>query len=125
MTAGCRSAIWRAATTDGYLYIVDRKKDMVISGGVNVYPREIEEALLSHPAVAEIAVVGVPDALWGERLKAFIVARPDRTMTLIDLQTHCATRLSAYKIPKELQLVDALPRNANGKVLKTTLRALA
>ena len=108
---------------DGYLYIVDRKKDMVISGGVNVYPREVEEALLSHPAVADIAVVGVPDELWGERLKAFVVARPDRVLTLVDVQAHCATRLSAYKIPKELEMIDALPRNANGKVLKAALRA--
>lgn len=110
---------------EGYLYIVDRKKDMVISGGVNVYPREIEEALLSHPAVADIAVIGVPDELWGERLKAFVVARPDRTVTLVDVQTHCATRLSSYKIPKELELIDALPRNANGKVLKAELKARA
>ena len=108
---------------DGYLYIVDRKKDMVISGGVNVYPREIEEALLSHPAVADVAVVGIPDELWGERLKAFVVPRPARTVTLEDLQAHGATRLAAYKIPKELELIDALPRNANGKILKAALRA--
>ena len=110
---------------DGFLYIVDRKKDMVISGGVNVYPREIEEALLSHPDVADTAVVGMPDEVWGERLKAFVVVRADRTVTLADLQAHCGTRLAAYKIPKELALVDALPRNANGKVLKAALRARA
>ena len=110
---------------DGFLYIVDRKKDMVISGGVNIYPREIEELLLHHPAVAEVAVIGVPDERWGERLRAVVVARKGETLTAADVADYCAGKLAAYKIPRELSLVEALPRNANGKVLKTDLRKLA
>ena len=107
---------------DGFLYIVDRKKDMVISGGVNVYPREIEELLLTHPAVADIAVIGVPDEQWGERLRTFAVVRDGHALTAADIASFCAGKLASYKIPKELVLIDALPRNANGKVLKTELR---
>lgn len=107
---------------EGYLYIVDRKKDLVISGGVNIYPREIEEVLLMHPAVADAAVVGLPDEKWGERLCVFAVVRPGLTFTLEDLMAHCAGKLADYKIPRELRFVEALPRNANGKVLKTELR---
>jgi long-chain acyl-CoA synthetase len=107
---------------EGYLYIVDRKKDMVISGGVNIYPREVEEVLLGHPAVADAAVVGIPDPKWGERLRAFVVARESAVFTVEEMVSFCAGRLSAYKIPRELRLVDVLPRNANGKVLKTELR---
>jgi long-chain acyl-CoA synthetase len=107
---------------EGFLYIVDRKKDMVISGGVNIYPREIEEALLACPGVAEAAVIGVADETWGERLKAFIVpsagAAPDADAIAADLRG----RLAKYKIPDNFAFVAALPRNANGKVLKTTLR---
>ena len=108
---------------EGFLYIVDRKKDMVICGGVNIYPREIEELLFTHPAVADVAVIGVPDEIWGERLKAFIVPRADTEVTAESLGAFCAGRIATYKIPKEVTLVDALPRNANGKVLKTELRA--
>jgi long-chain acyl-CoA synthetase len=109
---------------EGYLYIVDRKKDMVISGGVNIYPREIEEVLLGHPAVSDIAVIGVPDEKWGERLRAFVVLRAGFTLEVGDLITYCTGRLAGYKIPRELRLIDVLPRNANGKVLKTELRTL-
>ena len=93
---------------------------MVISGGVNIYPREVEEVLFGHPAIADVAVVGVPDERWGERLKIFAVARAP--LTAPDVIAFCTGKLAAYKIPKELTLVDALPRNANGKVLKTELR---
>ncbi len=109
---------------EGFIYIVDRKKDMVISGGVNIYPREIEELLLRHPAVADIGVVGVPDDRWGERLKAFAVVREGFTLSPEDIAAFCADKLAAYKIPRELVLIPALPRNANGKVLKTELRVL-
>jgi acyl-CoA synthetase (AMP-forming)/AMP-acid ligase II len=109
---------------DGFLYIVDRKKDMVISGGVNIYPREIEEVLFAHPAVAEVAVVGAPDERWGEKLKAFVVPAGDTRPTLEELITFCAGQLASYKLPKDLAYIDALPRNANGKVLKTVLRTL-
>ena len=105
---------------EGFLYIVDRLKDMVISGGVNIYPREIEELLFTHPAIADVAVVGVPDATWGERLKIFAVLRGP--LTAAEVAAFCAGKLAPYKIPKELEAIAALPRNANGKVLKTELR---
>lgn len=108
----------------GLIYIVDRKKDMVISGGVNIYPREIEEALLRHPAIADVAVVGVPDDRWGERLRTFAVLKPDTSLSEGEMVDFLTGKLATYKIPKELRLIEALPRNANGKVLKTTLRRL-
>jgi long-chain acyl-CoA synthetase len=107
---------------DGFLYIVDRKKDMVISGGVNIYPREIEEVLLRHPAIADIAVVGIADERWGEVLKAFAVIKPGLDLTVQDIAEFCAGRLSPYKIPKQLAHLESLPRNANGKVIKRELR---
>lgn len=107
---------------DGFLYIVDRKKDMVITGGVNVYPREIEELLFNHPAISDVAVIGVPDDKWGERLKAFVVTTPGQSLDVESVSQFCEGKLSRYKIPKDVALIDALPRNANGKVLKTELR---
>lgn len=110
---------------EGFIYIVDRKKDMVISGGVNIYPGEIEEALLRHPAIADVAVVGVPDELWGEALHAFVVAAPDTPPPdVAAIETFCTGRLAGFKIPRRLSLLPSLPRNSNGKVLKTELRAL-
>ncbi len=108
---------------DGFIYIVDRKKDMVISGGVNIYPREIEEVLHKHPALVEAAVVGVPDDYYGEALRAFVVLRPGMNATAEELGAHCRATLSGYKVPKEFRHVEALPRNAGGKVLKKDLRA--
>ncbi len=108
--------------SEGFIYIVDRKKDMVISGGVNIYPREVEEVLFTHPAVADAAVVGVPDDKWGERLKAFIVRRPGHSIDGDEVMAFCKDKLAGYKIPRETVLVDELPRNTNGKVLKRTLR---
>jgi long-chain acyl-CoA synthetase len=110
---------------DGYLYIVDRKKDMIISGGVNIYPREVEELLLTHPSVADVAVVGVPDEKWGERPRAFVVLHAAATFTLEEMVGFLTGRLSAYKIPRELRTLEVLPRNANGKILKTELRTRA
>jgi long-chain acyl-CoA synthetase len=107
---------------EGFVYIVDRKKDMVISGGVNIYPREIEEVLFAHPAIADVAVIGVPDDKWGESLKAVIVTKAGASITLADITAFCQGKLAPYKVPKALRLIDALPRNANGKVLKTALR---
>ncbi|MFD7977989.1 long-chain fatty acid--CoA ligase [Streptomyces sp. NPDC059071] len=108
---------------DGYVTIVDRFKDMIISGGENVYPAEVEEALLAHPDVAECAVIGVPDEKWGETARAIVVARegtaPDPAAVLASL----TGRLARYKIPRSLVLVDALPRTASGKLLKHSLRA--
>ncbi|MCZ8129844.1 MAG: class I adenylate-forming enzyme family protein [Steroidobacteraceae bacterium] len=108
---------------EGYVYIVDRKKDMIVTGGINVYPRQIEEVLYRHPAVGEVAVVGVPDEKWGERLKAVIALRPGTPAPAPEaLIEHCARELSGYKVPREYAFVDALPRNANGKILKRALR---
>jgi long-chain acyl-CoA synthetase len=108
---------------DGHIYIVDRKKDMVISGGVNIYPREIEEVLLRHPDVSEVAVVGVPDPKWGEKLKAFVVARAGASPTAESVIGFCDGRISAIKTPKEVAFIERIPRNANGKVLKGELRS--
>jgi long-chain acyl-CoA synthetase len=107
---------------EGYLYIVDRKNDMIITGGENVYPREVEELLLSHPAVAECAVVGKPDAYWGEAIQAFVVAKSGLSITQQDLTGFCRASLAPYKVPKAVHFVDALPRNSMGKILRRKLR---
>lgn len=111
--------------SEGFIYIVDRKKDMVISGGVNIYPREIEEVLYAHPAIADIAVIGVPDEKWGERLQAVAVLKPGQTLDADGLARFCEGKLAPYKTPKDLRVVQTLPRNANGKVLKTELRLIS
>jgi long-chain acyl-CoA synthetase len=110
---------------DGYFYIVDRKKDMVVTGGLNVYPREIEETLHRHPAVLEAAVIGVPDEHWGEALQAFVAVRTGMNVRPAELEAHCRGELAGYKIPKLFRFIDTLPRNAGGKVLKGDLRNLA
>jgi long-chain acyl-CoA synthetase len=110
---------------EGYLYIVDRKKDMVISGGTNIYPREVEEVLLKHPEIVDVAVIGVPDERWGERLKAFIVGAGDAKLDSAAVESFCEGRISRMKTPKDIELIDQIPRNANGKVLKTELRKRA
>lgn len=108
---------------EGYLYIVDRLKDMVISGGINIYPREIEEVLAAHPGVQEAAVIGVPDEKWGEALKAFVVRRPGSDVSAEALMAFTEARISRLKVPRQVEFIDQVPRNANGKVLKTALRA--
>lgn len=108
--------------SEGYLYIVDRLKDMVISGGVNIYPREVEEVILQHTAVKEAAVIGVPDEKWGEVLKAFLVVQPGARITAEEVLTFLEPRIARMKLPKQLEFIDLIPRNANGKVLKTSLR---
>ncbi len=110
---------------EGYLTIVDRKKDMVISGGFNVYSKEVEEALRMHPAVADVAVIGVPDDTYGEAVAAFIEKRSGALLSAQALIEHCRENLAGYKKPKHLYFVEALPRNSLGKVLKNELRALA
>jgi fatty-acyl-CoA synthase len=107
---------------DGFYYLADRKIDMVISGGVNIYPLEIEQRLHQHPAILEAAVVGVPDQEWGESLKAFLVLRPGQTLTASDAQAFCRATLANFKVPKSVVFLDALPRNPTGKVLKRELR---
>jgi fatty-acyl-CoA synthase len=107
---------------DGYLYIVDRLKDMIVSGGENIAGSEVERVLYEHPAVLEAAVVGRPDERWGEVPVAFVVLRPDRTATADDLAAHCRDQLARFKVPKDVTFLDALPRNPSGKVLKRDLR---
>ncbi|MFF3314920.1 long-chain fatty acid--CoA ligase [Streptomyces sp. NPDC003035] len=108
---------------DGYAYVVDRVKDMFVSGGENVYPAEVEDALLTHPAVAECAVVGVPDPVWGEVGRAVVVLRPDARAGEDDILGHLRGRLAKYKIPKSLVVTEALPRTASGKIVKSAVRA--
>ena len=107
---------------EGFLTLVDRKKDMVITGGENVYSAEVEDVLFAHPAVAEAAIIGVPDPKWGESVFAVVVLRPGTTATGDDLIRHARSQLAKYKTPKGVAFVEALPRNAAGKVLKRELR---
>lgn len=106
----------------GYLYLLDRKKDFIISGGSNIYPREVEEVLLLHPGVLEVAVFGVPDRLWGESVLALVVRRPGARPTEEELVQLCRGHLAAYKKPRYVRFVESLPKNAYGKVLKRELR---
>ncbi|HEY6380145.1 MAG TPA: long-chain fatty acid--CoA ligase [Candidatus Dormibacteraeota bacterium] len=107
---------------DGFFYIVDRKKDMIISGGENVYPAEVEDCLYAHPDVAEVAVIGVPDAKWGETVRAIVVAKPGTAPTAEQIVEFCQGRLARYKQPQTVVFTDVLPRNPAGKVLKFELR---
>jgi acyl-CoA synthetase (AMP-forming)/AMP-acid ligase II len=107
---------------DGYLYIHDRVKDMIVTGGENVYPAEVENALFSHPAVADAAVIGVPDERWGEAVKAVVVLRAGAAADPAALIAHCRTLIAAYKAPKSVDFVAVLPRNPSGKVLRRELR---
>jgi acyl-CoA synthetase (AMP-forming)/AMP-acid ligase II len=106
----------------GYLTIRDRLKDMIVSGGENVYPRAVEDVLMRHAAVAEVAVIGVPDARWGETVKAVVVRHPDAAVTADELVAFCRQHLGGFEVPRSVDFVDALPRNAAGKVLKRVLR---
>ncbi|WP_043627630.1 acyl-CoA synthetase [Nonomuraea candida] len=119
-----RSGDIGVADADGYVRISDRVKDMIISGGENIYPAEVESALHEHPAVAECAVIGVPDDKWGEVGKALVVLRPGAAAGPEELLGHLDGRLARYKIPKYLELVAELPKNAAGKLLKAPLRKL-
>jgi fatty-acyl-CoA synthase len=109
---------------EGFYYIVDRWKDMYISGGENVYPAEVEEVLFKLEGVAEVAIIGVPDERWGEVGRAIISTRPGYRLTEADIMRHCDGKLARYKQPRSVRFVDALPRNATGKVHKPTLRQL-
>jgi fatty-acyl-CoA synthase len=111
--------------TDGYLTIVDRKKDMIKTGGENVASREVEEILYTHPAVSEVAVIGLPDPKWIEAVTAFIVLRDGAAAEADAILEHCRTRLAGFKLPKRILFVDAMPRNASGKILKRDLRQMS
>ena len=110
------------ADEEGFVYIVDRRKDMIVSGGENIYPRELEEILLRHPAIVEVAVVGIADSLWGEAVKAFVVCEKNNLLTEADVIDFCQQHLASYKKPKSVAFVSSLPRNAVGKVLKRVLK---
>ncbi|MEM7024892.1 MAG: AMP-binding protein, partial [Pseudomonadota bacterium] len=108
---------------DGFLTLRDRSKDLIISGGSNIYPREVEEVLLRHAAVAEVSVIGRPDPQWGEAVVAFVVQAPGQSCDAALLDHHCLEHMARFKRPKEFRFVEALPKNNYGKVLKTELRA--
>jgi acyl-CoA synthetase (AMP-forming)/AMP-acid ligase II len=108
---------------EGFIFLVDRLKDMIVSGGENIYSREVEEAVMSHPAVLEAAVVGAPDDRWGETVVAFVVRRPGQDVGAEVLIDHCRARIAGYKRPREVRFIDALPKLPNGKVEKFKLRA--
>jgi long-chain acyl-CoA synthetase len=107
---------------DGYLTLVDRVKDLIIRGGENIYPKEIEDVLYAHPAVLEAAVVGQPDAVFGEQPVAFVALRPGRSIVPDDLIEHCRRSLARYKVPRSMYVEETLPKNAVGKIAKPMLR---
>jgi long-chain acyl-CoA synthetase len=113
-----------AMDAQGYVTLHDRSKDVIISGGSNIYPREVEETLLQHPAVAEVAVIGKHDDDWGETVVAFVVQARGAEVTPNDLDALCVTQIARFKRPKQYHFVEQLPKNNYGKVLKTQLRAM-
>lgn len=110
--------------SEGFLYLTDRKKDMIISGGENIASSEVERVVYELPQVAEVAAIGLPDAQWGECVTVAVVLKPEQALTLQELRTHCSGKLGGFKTPKKLVICEALPRNPSGKVLKRELRAL-
>ena len=106
----------------GYIYIVDRKKDMIITGGENVFPREVEEVLYRHPAVMEAAVIGVPDPYWVEKVQAVVTLKKGASASAEELIAFCKKQIAGYKTPKSVEIIEALPKNAAGKILKRQLR---
>ena len=109
--------------TDGYLFIHDRVKDMIVSGGENIYPAEVENALFGHEAIADAAVIGVPDEKWGEAVKAIVVLKPGQKAAPEEIIAFAKTRIAGYKVPKSVDFIEALPRNPSGKILRRELRA--
>jgi acyl-CoA synthetase (AMP-forming)/AMP-acid ligase II len=107
---------------NGYLYLHGRKKDMIVRGGENIYPIEIESVLAEHPDVVQCAVVGVEDEHWSEIVRAWVQVRAGARVTAAELAAHCAERLAKYKVPAEFRFVQTLPANASGKILKRELR---
>jgi fatty-acyl-CoA synthase len=110
---------------DGFYYLIDRTKDMYISGGENVYPAEVESVIAELPGVAEVAIVGMPDARWGEVGRGYVVMAPGRVLTAEDVMSHCRKRVARYKAPASVEFVKAIPRTATGKIQKHLLRARA
>jgi long-chain acyl-CoA synthetase len=109
---------------DGYLSIVDRKKDMIIAGGYNIYPLELDDVLMAHPKILEACTIGVPDEYRGETVKAFIVVKEGETLTEEEITQYCKEKLAAYKVPKIFEFIDELPKSAVGKVLRRKLKEM-
>ncbi len=109
---------------DGYIWLKDRSKDVIISGGANIYPREVEEILLRHPAVAEVSVIGERDPEWGESVVAFVACTPGRVVSASELDSLCIDNIARYKRPKKYRFLDSLPKSHIGKILKTELRRM-
>ncbi|YCN58750.1 hypothetical protein AB9M10_12625 [Rhodococcus erythropolis] len=109
-------------TEDGWLFVVDRLKDMINAGGYKIYPRDVEDVLYQHPAVREASVVGIPDEYRGETVKAFVSLVPTATATAGELIDFCRNQMAAYKYPRFVVILDELPKNASGKILRRTLR---
>jgi fatty-acyl-CoA synthase len=107
---------------DGFLYLQDRVKDMIISGGENIYPAEVENALMQHPALADGAVIGVPDERWGEAVKACVVLKPGAQASEAEIVEFMRARIAHFKCPKSIDFLEAIPRNPTGKILKRVLR---
>ena len=107
---------------ENYHYIVDRKNDMIISGGANIYPRDVEEVLLRHPSVQDVAVIGLPSEKWGEQVTAVVVTRAGEPLPMDQLDELCRSQLARYKVPRRYEGIGVLPRNAGMKVLKRDLR---
>ena len=114
-----------AMDEEGYVFIKDRKGDMIISGGINIYPREVDEVLFTHPAIAEASTVGKPNEEWGEVVKAYVVLKPGMTATEQEIIDYTKSRLASYKKPKEVEFVDSLPKSTTGKILKRELKTRA
>jgi long-chain acyl-CoA synthetase len=109
---------------DGYFFITDRKKDIIIKGGENISPRTIEEVLYTHPKVAEAAVIGMKDTVYGEDIKAFVSLKPEQKATPDEIMEFCKANLKKFRVPKEIVIMDAMPKNLLGKILKKELRKL-
>lgn len=107
---------------DGYLYLIDRTSDMIVTGGYNVYPREVEDALAAHPAVREVVVVGIPDDKWGEAVAAFVALRPGLTAEDAELIAFTRTKLAGYKVPKSVHFIAEIPKSPVGKLLRRAVR---
>ena len=107
---------------EGYVFIYDRLKDMIVSGGENIYPAEVENALFGHPDLADVAVIGVPDPNWGEAVKAIVVAKPGAAKDPASVIAWARERIANYKVPKSVDFVEAIPRNITGKILRRELR---
>ena len=108
--------------SDGYFYITERKKDLIIKGGENIAPREVEEVIYTHPKVSEAAVIGIPDPTYGEEIKAFVVLNPGQEASAEEIIDHCKERIKRFKSPKQVEFLDALPKSLVGKILRKELR---